>query len=788
VPTYLETRERYQAVADLWAAARSNVVDDTLDELRLLRTVLKFRVGPSAARRRDEIGKLLGGSTRKQLGTVLSAKQKKLFAGRGWAQLLLVPFYDLPGRVHGFACVGSPEEGDRSVFWAADQRSGVAWCDNVFSPTRIGVWGDTVFVVDDVVLALRLQSRNFEESNKPLPIVAHHSQLGRKPAAVWQMLPNRRRLFWSLSPGPSLYRRAAEIGASIVAPDVGPRNWDTYLRVTPPQQVLAALCDKAKPWQELLTAEIVKRDDTELDAWCAQFLWDAAAWQKTADALDSAERSRIRQMLDRWGCGRSVISRRRRVVETTAGWQLADNDGGPGELVSDTVIRVDQVVYSPRCGRTYYRGRLVHKGCETAFLDDLKDIESDPAAWLRTTALLAQRPVPIVQPGWERRLLTLALQFHTPTTHTSPAHFGWDASSGSFVFPAYTINSSGWSPHEFVPTGDIPSPGSTLPAPGRLECMDLSRVTADAAGTHLLVATTAAVLANLLAPVYEQRPCGIVAVGDAAAVAPAALALGCLAASANDKRGKFRFDDSAHGHGWPLLLGRIATADRRAEAWLLEESPKNCIVGADELAAVTLWARGNWHILKPRQAEAVSPIQATAMGSVLPNYLLDLCRRNMDLAACASRPYVDRVLEDLRGFVARLGAETDSWAGATDCLRSGGANPDVASAFGEVLSRLVNCGEISQIRAGFDSQSLELVHLEDRIFLPYALFNAALRRRRCPPWDTAHITEAAGRSGVLVDVGDYNGAPGWFLQADWWREQYKKWRTGGAGFVRLAGA
>src|SRR5207248_1136559 len=121
VRDYPEYRQRLRA---LWQRARDWLPRDGAPGLSRLRARLRLASDLSPERWRDGPGRLLGGLPREEVEACfcplstgqggaphadryrLNPSCGRVFTGRGWGAVLVVPYQDLPGRIGAFEFIG----------------------------------------------------------------------------------------------------------------------------------------------------------------------------------------------------------------------------------------------------------------------------------------------------------------------------------------------------------------------------------------------------------------------------------------------------------------------------------------------------------------------------------------------------------------------------------------------------------------------------------------------------------------------------------------------------------
>ena len=191
---------------------------------------------------RHRIGRFMAGCTRTEaIGltkpSVITrgrADATGKFEGKGWGPLIAVPFQDLPNRFSGWLFVGRQARNPLDYeFLTLDHPDsmgekvvdiGVSMYEVLDARTAYSdVFGsETVFVFNDPIHALKMQSRHMRDSDLPLPLVstynakivrkhdsAHKSTWELLTRSVWHSRPDKRFIFWSATVTPDVFNNAS---------------------------------------------------------------------------------------------------------------------------------------------------------------------------------------------------------------------------------------------------------------------------------------------------------------------------------------------------------------------------------------------------------------------------------------------------------------------------------------------------------------------------------------------------------------------------------------------------
>src|SRR4051794_30469352 len=197
----------------------------------------------------------------------LNPSRGRVFRGPGWSDVLVIPYYDLPGRVCAFTFIGRDGGPADRVFrprrvlarsgsnQPARQppylaEAGLAGLETV--EAALPCFGRVAFAVGEVTLALHLQLGNAASSTRPLPLVCWHDGDGALTRSAWRVLAGREVVLWAWRLGPEVLHQAVQADGllALAGPDdLSDRSIDHYLRLAEPHDRLRQL-RRALPWRE----------------------------------------------------------------------------------------------------------------------------------------------------------------------------------------------------------------------------------------------------------------------------------------------------------------------------------------------------------------------------------------------------------------------------------------------------------------------------------------------------------------------------------------------------------
>ncbi len=346
---------------------------------------------------------------------------RRVFPGRGWGDVLVVPHHDLPGRVCGFTFVGRggeaadrrfkatrprlagrPAEGGLTCFWAVDNSHGML--------------GEHVVACDDTFLALRLHVRHFATARTALPLVAFTDTPDVRTERAWQALGGKTPVFWGWRVTPGLVYQAVRAEGKLVLSDlteVTPARVDHFVRNNEPRALLKKLVEAARPWRSFLIdwAERVN------DGLVAELLLGLEGYGVRLSDL-TALGPRFAQVMGMRGRPREVMVGKYVVVEKDGKWWTGEKasstgrrGGIPSTLIMNATLRIDGTETRPTGHKTpsvYYRGRLTYQGTEIPFVTPVRSVGDKIAVRARLqTALAIAKPGALLYTasGWGGRRL-----------------------------------------------------------------------------------------------------------------------------------------------------------------------------------------------------------------------------------------------------------------------------------------------------------------------------------------------------------------------------------------------
>lgn len=773
---------------------------------------------------RRRMGRFMAGCTRSEaLGLTNPKKVARgvpfatgKFEGKGWGPLVAVPFQDLPNHYAGWLFVGRQARPsldyeflvlDSGAYDPAKKTDiGVCMYDVLDSSTAYSeLFGNTVFVFNDPIHALKLQSRHMRDTDLPLPLVSTYNvKIKRKynlstqstwelvTRGLWHTRPDKKFVFWSATVTPDVFNNAARADGSI--------HICKTLLVTsrnPAHIWLQIIQRNARPWMEVLEHELLKMDEgtacdfvANLDIVPDQMQQFMHICDDKLRTLLESNRSQVRPLTVATVNGK-------RICETAAGWTLEKT----GELISNAIVRIDKIVSHADEDDPYYVGRIIVDGKEAQFSTPFSILTGKtPGNWLHNKIVRALGKAPILKRAWYTHILDVARQFHEPQVICEDGQFGWKPADACFSLPQFSVHIGGNVVTEPAHVLDNHAPGMHLwpPSPPPPEIVRLAR---ECVQNELFWAMTACIGANIVAPAVGQPLANIGAIGHTATGMAYAIArrAGCATIDACNtlmRPNEFvdQLDNAMRRHNYPIMLRtmQVRQTRRGLERWLNSTCAPNGIVVLPEPLQMLAPVLAPWRFINiPNDLDLSAEAQLYG-DLVIPLWLQRLCRQKLELES-DSDSFVLQVLDDMAAMMEDLGGNAGN-------IRVASRHIDDATAPGEPGARLAALlyGAIEDGIAKFAEQASSgkptILHVWDPdalhggIFLGSDVLNDILDAYDLFIPSPGAITDALTVANALDCRCEYNGSNGWLIIDRWWHRQIERCRANRKRLTVIGGA
>ena len=432
---YVTSHPEYRArVNGMWHKAAEHLPRASSRTLRALKRKFRLDADIPLARWDAGMGKMVGGIGHLAVEKTFCPKGVigkrcvsggRTFKGRGWADVVVVPYHDLPGRICGFMFVGRHGKKEDRVFRVPNMRAG----NHSLTEAGLACWHgaekctfltDHVVGVGDPFLALRLQVKHHTTARTPLPLVAFHDGQRARTQNAWKALPGKTPVLWGWKLTPSLVYQAIRADGKLVLThldEVNPNRIDHFVRDNDPRQLMLRLVKKARPWRDFLAAWA----DEVADGAVSSLLLGLETYGVRPESLADLS-PRIKAMANIPEQPAQVRMGNVMVIEKNGCWfesrvsQLSKKKTVEPSLVMNATMRIDgQCLMKSKTDYevAQYKGRLIKDGQVVPFSYSITSLDHyGPTLMANLWAKHHPTLKPLyIAPGWKGRLVQAALLF-----------------------------------------------------------------------------------------------------------------------------------------------------------------------------------------------------------------------------------------------------------------------------------------------------------------------------------------------------------------------------------------
>jgi hypothetical protein len=714
------------------------------------------------------------------------------FKGKRWRDAVVIPVWDLPERVSGFLVIGNQASTADHVFVPLSrnesgrdkQETGICMYPIVDRQTAYAdQFGNTLFVVPDVVAAVRLQAEHLRDSGLPLPLVGAHSDYTvtkrgytRNWAAygTWKSIIGKKFVFWIDQINASAFVMASEAGGKIY---VGSKP-DSFLRRST-REWLHEINKRAVPWITALDMTMEMLPEEQSVDLLKQFNRYSSHSEEFMRGCSQNTKELLVKMLDSGSSLKVAYAKNRTVRETERGWF----DDKSAICITDAILRITEAYYQKSSERTFYKGVIIYNGEEVPFMDEAGRIEQGTGAWLRNQLIATKKGIPHVDRAWNTHLYDLAIQFHSPDVRHGLGGLGWRPDTSSFVLPHFHIRTDGSILEQEEPVVERHAPGRQLQPPG-LQSPDFSRLLVNNEINRVFWAVTACVTANVITPAINRQlvSIGLIGSGASAIGRLTAVSLGCgeykysnYGSQAKDVAG---IQDAITEHNWPVLMTTKNVNKRKLFPWFNAQGDRNVIMVIDDMLSDAIGLQSAWRFVSNADSLTTATAIVDEAPKLLPEWLVDFCKRDRELQA-EDTTLALQVLQDFTHWIAKKQGDTAVLEAATSLIDDTDGSPEEqASRFVSFIYRMISDGDVSYIRTSYGKAGAgdAVLQIDDMghvpgVFVSCRIFNKCLSRKGLPWPDPDKVYASLEDAGALEPITEYNGEKGWLLREAWWESQ-----------------
>jgi len=755
--------QKRKAAEDLWREAKQqlwNHHDEIIaDKLRIL----------GASAQLTECADLIGVAHFDQIEHFCrEAGKRPPRPVRGKAPMLVLPYYDLPGRNSGILCVQYTEtERAKKSFIClnphAHRRPDAGyWGINTITIKTWAAIKNAYFVLDDPLLAVALQIGQLRYGQPFLPVTGAYA--GAEAASTGITLPAAcaaQKFISGCALTPELVSLAANSHGYVCA-----RAENARKKAATPTRTLRYLAENrriAATWSDAILAVAKQSSEITILNFCSKLVIEPEKLQKTLQKheahVSAVLRDKILTTVKIPLAGPATTRQRWKVIARNGGWYTT-----VGKEIVNAQIKITRIVQTAE-HKKYYEGLIEIDGAQIEFFE--ADSRITRLGLLAYSAeLCAQRGLVLIfNRNWNNRALDVALRLHKPTVDYVSDAIGWDDSTSEFKFQSYSIQSDG--NLRFQATTPLHKKKLLFPPPSDGLPIDLNQLLGAEHEKTLTWNLFAFFMATLLAPAggKEYRTL-VVPPNIFLATQRIAAALHCHKKEvlANSRKG----------------AGQTITAAAKKSDWpTLIFSGINDLLLAPSIPRYThqpFWYRGNALTAAAATSYGSYGIDTATIGNyhsdhhaalaaLVPRYLQHLLRHRACLGA---GDWFDNILRDLHAWLFKT-------YGATFNIEYAKNQRLVPQKTHEYLIRcvrgLAETGvlDILPRPRRKDQPNNYMLLTNKNLWINQKAIDRFFQHKAGLTWNWLEITTALSKQGVFMGEEIlHNNLPGFLISADWY--------------------
>lgn len=809
VESYIHHHVNYRKqIQSFWQQWRNNITLDDNKELRALQQKLGIRLNLDKERWLNGPGLFVGGANMDAVKecfkhsehSKINTRYTQLFSGGNWGELLILPLHVLPGRLKGFIFIGREAKSPGDVLSKIIRLSRARVFDEKSGTTPLKdddagialydarwVTDNELVVMNDPVLALRMQCWHLQDHGQPAPVVSMYSNAGfRTSTSIWDTIPNKL-IFWGVPTG-ELFRHARITNSRVYVHGFNENGPAISFTRKPLIEWLEAVNRDARPWDEVLEEVLSTLPASKAEAILMGMKLTSKELQ---DLLKSCPNEIQNSMVtcENTRVVRSIIVQDK-LIREKYGWVLEKHD----QEICNGILRIEEVVHNKKKNKNYFLGKIIFKGKEIPFIEKTEIVEASPFKWMRN--LLLKEGVGFFEylSEWEKYAITIAGKFHEPKVSVETEAIGWDDKKTCFVFPQYVITNNGQILDIPIKTSrKVSKVLDKFKKPTGLTVEEITELSQPS--MTLLWAMATCIANNLLAPVYNTPLKGIGLVGPGAhSTGMTAAKVLCCTIHYVDTRSDniaHSLNDVCSDYKWPLIIKASGKTCSQWIDWLSSRTKYNCVVELNWHMAQVLATRTGWNLIEAEESEAYLSITEAAR-KILPLFLQYIAKTQFELPdlyvnkVMCSTPL--RILRSIADWFSSIGGDSEIVLTAANVL----SFDDEASKHKRVVQRLINLlcsyfddGTIDMKRDGYVETKEPLASLIclpgkkgelGKIFIAKAVINKLLTKSNAPQLDSSLVSTALVQTNEGSDE-TYGKLPGWTIREQTWNEQLANWEN-----------
>ena len=564
----------------------------------------------------------------------------KIFKGRGWGDVLVIPHFDLPGRLCAFTFLDRRGPLDEYHIIHKTLHMGIktsmAESGLSYHPDTQLRSCNTVYAISDPIQYMRMHFKHNRTSHTLLPLVLWTENESARTRQGWQAFRGRRVVFWERElNGASFYQAIQANGyvSTMGLAEDSEHQLTNYFQRFPAAEVLQRLGKKAKHWPEAMSDFVAASDDGTVQDMLTQLHLRGLDPRGIVAQLHQRVIDRASQILRNSTSSYHLVVDSMQVEERNGCWYRLGTGRRPEELVSTAILRIDSIIYHRSAKKTYYKGRIIFGDEQVDFIEDKQDVENNTLDWMHQKLIEEGKGVMQYLPSWNKRAINLAQQIQQPELIEGSSEVGWNDTQSTFLFPNFRIKFGGESSTDDTMISLDDTPCRYVGPPTDVFAPELSRITEDTPGNVSFWATWTLIASNVLAAAVRVNPTGIAVAGSTSLSSSRAAvdACGLIHRELLPKQHFQGFREMEAAHQVPVAFNfdRV-TNMKRIRAYVTEtDMARNCVLVTDKLQAPVIALSPDWHCVWSPTKEEFEPGDAAVLSTLLPSFLKHVCQRQL---------------------------------------------------------------------------------------------------------------------------------------------------------------
>lgn len=751
----LDQRKKHN---EFWKAATSNMMHYENPDLRDCLRELRIPLPSNVETWKNGMGKLMGFASKKDTERAIAVShgfEEKLtgahrpFVG-GWKNVVIVPFYDLPGRIREFVFYGYVDGqlrtsrkflSHRKIY---DDCCSLSFLDSIIKYSK----ESNLVLVENLEKALMMHASNFRDSKDILPLVAISDVT--KIKFLLKLLSNKL-VIWNPEISQKTLKAIHNSKIDVRIDEPNPLTSESAFRKMSPKSWCRFASDNAiKP------IEVIEKWAEQDNLYLAQSVIGQLEFSLEEEkAINKEVYPKIKSVLKsiRNQVGKTITVRGEEIQEKETGWWSGNN------CICEGTLKIYEV-YNFSKNYSVYSGYVRFRKKRIKVFVPKKKLQDKILEFIASTVLKHFKKVCLYDKSYESKSWEIALKFNDPKVINRTSTIGWYSDQKIFQFARMALDAQGnlcknhglLKVKKEVPTDVFTQSGLFMSSE------DFDRLTTKIETNKSIWAMAAFVLSNMLAPALRENYRKMLYYGRGSDAADLPLSyLGCKEARHGRKR-KIKVT-------WTEVLSYRKRKDIQTslQKWMANNEKKPYMMETSELEAASMLLSQdldcmhvNVSALVHKQEKEISKIVPAFTKWLLTKYGLKFDRKETLLETVFS------LFEEWLNESA-VCSEVIQQARETIVYSSKDSrNKNITKAFFKLCSAAVESGYINESVRGSVIKSATAIKIKKENFYSagiYGTFEILVG---------TEIQQALDSEGIGADIDKSLEKDYWAVSPEWW--------------------